>query len=47
MVAHYFAYAGDEHTTTPSNLFKDIEILTVLEPSWTGDPLYVVRGVRA
>jgi len=46
-VAIYFAFAGDEDTTSPSNLFKEIEIVTVLEPSWSGDPLYVVRGKKA
>lgn len=49
MVADYFHFAGTSdpgNAHTPGALYYDVEILTVLEPSWAGDPLYVVRAKR-
>lgn len=50
MVADYLHFAGTSSKTieaaTPGQLYKDIEIVTVLKPSRAGDPLYVVRAKR-
>lgn len=48
MVADYLHFAGTSSQSTdkaePGQLYKDIEIVIVLKPSWTGDPLYLVRA---
>jgi hypothetical protein len=48
MVADYLHFAGTSSQSTdtaqPGQLYKEVEIITVLKPSWTGDPLYVVRA---
>ncbi|KAK9896151.1 hypothetical protein P389DRAFT_171166 [Cystobasidium minutum MCA 4210] len=50
MVADYFHFAGTSHDegtlAKPGGLFRDVEIVTVLKPSRSGDPLYVVRARR-
>lgn len=58
MVADYLHFAGtaDSCDTDPGpitgnsikagQLYDDIEILTILERSWKGDPLWVVRAKR-
>lgn len=57
MVADYLHFAGtgagtpaedttSKATITPGHLYGDIEILTVLEKSWSGDPLWVIRAKK-
>lgn len=52
MVADYFHFAGTnsadvDFSAVPGGLYKDIEIVTVLTRSWSGDPLYVVRATKS
>ncbi len=47
MVADYFHFAShDSNDTSPSNLYKDVEIIVVEEGGWK-DPLWVVRAKKA
>lgn len=49
MVADYFHFAGTQDTTDeikPGQLYGDIEIVTVLERSSKGDPLWVIRAKK-
>ena len=43
-IAQYFAFAGGKDE--PTLLFKEVEAVDVLPPSYEGDPLYVVRGKK-
>lgn len=52
MVADYFHFAGTSTTggdkvIEPGQLYHSVEIVTVLAPSRSGDPLYVVRAQKA
>ena len=49
MVADYFHFAGTSDATEsvkPGQLYENIEIVTILERSWTGDPLWVIRATK-
>ncbi|KZO99420.1 hypothetical protein CALVIDRAFT_561280 [Calocera viscosa TUFC12733] len=58
LVACYFHFAGtgtgtgtgigegEGRACEPGELWEDVQIVTVLEPSSAGDPLWVVRGTR-
>jgi hypothetical protein len=49
MVADYFHFAGTHNASSdikPGQLFGDIEIVTVLERSSKGDPLWVIRAKK-
>lgn len=47
MVADYFHFAGtSDGAVKPGQIFGDVEIVTVLERSWNGDPLWVIRAKK-
>jgi len=49
MVASYFHFAGTsegEGGCEPGQLWEEVEVVTVLEKGWVGDPLWVVRARR-